>query len=134
MKLNEEEILKEAILKATTSGGKGGQNVNKVATRVELYFNIPNSNALTEEQKSLLLSKLNSKISEEGVLRIVSSEDRSQLKNRETVRGKFIALLSQALKKEKVRRKTKPGKEVSEVRIKEKKLNAEKKQRRSKLL
>jgi ribosome-associated protein len=102
MKLNEEEILKEAILKATTSGGKGGQNVNKVATRVELYFNIPNSNALTEEQKSLLLSKLNSKISEEGVLRIVSSEDRSQLKNRETVRGKFIALLSQALKKEKV--------------------------------
>jgi ribosome-associated protein len=134
MKLKEEEILKETILKATTSGGKGGQNVNKVATRVELYFNIPNSNALTEEQKSLLLSKLNSKISEEGVLRIVSSEDRSQLKNRETVREKFIALLSQALKKDKVRRKTKPGKEVNEERIKEKKLNAEKKQRRSKLL
>jgi ribosome-associated protein len=77
-------LLPELTFKATTSGGKGGQHVNKVSSRIELYFDVNASVHLSEEEKSILLRKLQGRINDEGVLRITSSEGRSQHDNKET--------------------------------------------------
>lgn len=124
-------LLNEVWFKATTSGGKGGQNVNKVATRVELYFNISNSTVLTSDEKAMLLSKLQNKINDEGILRITSSEERSQGGNKEKVQEKFLRLISRALMVDKPRKKTAPGKAAKEERIKDKKIQGERKRLRS---
>lgn len=126
------KLLSEAVFKATTSGGKGGQNVNKVATKVELYFNISTSSVFDDEQKELLLVKLTTRITEEGVLRLTSSEKRTQLENKEGVKKKFINLINKALAKPKPRKKTKPSKASTEERIKDKKLTGELKKSRAK--
>lgn len=122
-----EQLLQEAIFKATTSGGKGGQNVNKVATRVELYFDIMKSATLSEEQKILLNSKLYNRISGDGILRITCSEKRTQLENKDLVKRKFIDLLTKALTPQKKRKKTGPSKSSVEERLRKKKLNSERK-------
>ena len=124
-------LLNEVWYKATTSGGKGGQNVNKVATRVELYFNINLSTVLTAEEKALLLDRLQNKINDEGILRITSSEERSQGGNKEKVQEKFVRLISRALMVDKPRKKTTPGKAAKEERIKDKKILGERKRMRS---
>lgn len=124
-------LLNEVWYKATTSGGKGGQNVNKVATRVELYFNITLSTVLTAEEKALLIAKLQNKINDEGILRITSSEERSQGGNKERVQQKFIRLISRAMMVDKPRKKTAPGKAAKEERIKDKKILGERKKLRS---
>ena len=128
-----EELLSEATLKATRSGGKGGQNVNKVATRVELYFDVMNSGVLDEEQKNIILRKLDGRISDAGILRITSSEDRSQLGNKENVKTKFLELVRKALAPVKARKKTKPSKESKAERLKDKKLLSEKKKMRGRI-
>ncbi len=128
-----ELLLQEAIFKATTSGGKGGQNVNKVATKVELYFDIPGSKILTDEEKELLIEKLVNKISEEGVLRLISSEKRTQLENKEGVKKKFISLITKSFSKPKPRKKTRPSKASKEERLTDKKLVGEKKKSRAKI-
>ncbi len=127
------KLLKEATFKATTSGGKGGQNVNKVATKVELYFDITSSPTLDEDQIALLLEKLQSRITEEGILRLTSSEKRTQLENKEGVKKKFINLINKSLTKPRPRKKTKPAPGVNEDRIKDKKLVGEKKKSRAKI-
>ncbi|MBL0072386.1 MAG: aminoacyl-tRNA hydrolase [Bacteroidetes bacterium] len=101
-------LLKEVWFKATTSGGKGGQNVNKVATRVELYFDVVNSNVFSADEQALLMQKLESKLTEEGILRMVSSEERTQLKNKDKVQEKFLKLIEKTLLIKKPRKKTKP--------------------------
>lgn len=128
-----ETLLQEAIFKATTSGGKGGQNVNKVATKVELYFDIPGSKILNDEEKELLIEKLATKISDEGILRLLSSEKRTQLENKEGVKKKFISLITKSFSKPKPRKKTRPSKASKEERIKDKKLVGEKKKNRAKI-
>lgn len=128
---NAAKLLQEVILKATTSGGKGGQNVNKVATRVELYFTINNSVSLSDEQKEILNNKLMNRISGDGVLRITSSENRSQLENKEAVRLKFLELIRKALTPKKKRKQTAPSKSSVEERLRKKKLNSERKSFRS---
>ncbi|MBL0340755.1 MAG: aminoacyl-tRNA hydrolase [Bacteroidetes bacterium] len=130
---NPELLLNEVTFKATTSGGKGGQNVNKVATKVELYFNVSASKILDEEQKEILLLKLESRITDSGVFRLTSSEKRTQLENKDGVKKKFINLINKSLAKPKPRKKTKPSKASSEERIKEKKLTGEKKKSRAKI-
>lgn len=120
----------EFIIKATRSSGKGGQNVNKVSTKVELSFNLPASALLTDKEKILLTEKWSSRLTQDGTLRIVSQEDRSQLKNKEIAIKKFYDLLKKSLQKPKRRITTKPGNEVKEKRLKEKKLMAEKKEGR----
>ena len=128
--INFDKLLQEAILKATTSGGKGGQNVNKVATRVELYFDIPRSTTLSDELKSLLLTKLQHRTNADGVLRLVSSEKRSQLENKEQVKEKFRDLIRKAATPKKKRKQTAPSFQSNEERIRMKKLMSEKKKLR----
>ena len=125
-----DKLLMEASFKATTSGGKGGQHVNKVATRIELYFDVANSSHLSDEQKEILNHKLSGRISDAGVLRITSSEGRSQFDNKERAKEKFFELIVKALTPLKKRKKTKPSNESKEERLRKKKRLSEKKQLR----
>ncbi len=124
---NADQLLQEVVFKATTSGGKGGQNVNKVATRVELYFDIEKSVSMTDEQKGLLNSKLYNRISGDGILRITASEKRTQLENKELVKRKFLELIQKALTIKKKRKQTGPSKSSVEERLRKKKLNSDRK-------
>jgi len=110
----------ELHFRFSRSGGPGGQNVNRVSTRVELIFDV-HASSLDRETKEALLSKLRSKIDSGGRLRIVSQESRSQWKNREAAVEKFISLLSSATKKAKKRTPTKATIGGREGRIFEKK-------------
>lgn len=114
------------------SSGPGGQNVNKVNTKVSLKFNIPGSNILTQEEKDVLLQKLHSRITTEGVLLLTSQDKRSQLENKEAVIEKFNLLVRKAFEKKKVRKATKPSKTAVQKRIKSKKEHSEKKKWRQK--
>ena len=112
---------------ASRSDGPGGQNVNKVNSKITLRFDIRNSTILTQAEKSLLLQKLRSRITNEGVLIMSSQESRSQLANKDIVVAKFDEWISKALQPVKARKKTKPSKSSAESRIKSKKLRSEKK-------
>ena len=113
------------------SRGSGGQNVNKVETKVQLKFDIPNSRQLSEEEKSMLLEKLQTKTDQEGVLQLQSQEKRSQIQNKELVIRKFEDLLRIAFHKKRIRKATKPRKGSIEKRLKAKKNQAQKKANRS---
>jgi ribosome-associated protein len=126
--ISKELLLNELIFKAVRSSGSGGQNVNKVSTKVELRFDIENSEFLTEEEKKRIAKKLKNRISNEGILIITSDTERTQLRNKNNAIEIFFQLLEQALKKPKKRKKTKPTKASQEKRLKEKKMHSEKKQ------
>jgi ribosome-associated protein len=100
------KILKEVKYNFSRSGGKGGQNVNKVETKVELVFNINDSMTLPEAAKLILIKKLYNKIDNESNIRVVSQTERTQLGNRKKAIEKFVKMLNNALIKEKVRVKT----------------------------
>lgn len=110
-------IIKEAKFKSSLSGGKGGQHVNKVSTKAELYWNPALSKALPEEVKAKILTKLGSKLSQEGELRLVSDEERSLGKNKEKVTEKFYKLLASCFKEKKKRKATKPTKTSVQKRL-----------------
>jgi len=103
-------ILKEVRFKASLSGGKGGQNVNKVSTKIELYWTPAASKLIEEDVKQILLTKLASKLSQEGELRVVCEEERSQLKNKEIAVEKFYKLITACFKVQKKRKATRPTK------------------------
>lgn len=115
------------------SSGPGGQNVNKVNSKVELRFDIQNSSLLSDEQKEILLVKHSAKISSEGILSIISQRHRSQLSNKEDAISKFNILISKALKPVKRRKSTRPTKGSVEKRLTGKRIKAEIKQNRSKV-
>jgi len=127
-----EKIFDEVVYQAARSGGKGGQNVNKVSTKVELYFNVYDSKCISYEDKITLLNKLANRIDKNGVLKLMSQTERSQFKNKQIVSKKFISVLNEALKKPKKRLKTKPTAGSKEKRITSKKIVAGKKSSRSK--
>lgn len=127
-----EILIQELNFKAVRSSGAGGQHVNKTASKVVVQFDIPNSKALNEEEKSQLLKKLSSRLTNDGVLILDSSESRSQHKNKEIVVERLFELITAGLKKVKPRKKTKPSKASKLKRLKEKKAIAEKKANRQK--
>ena len=114
------------------SSGPGGQNVNKVNSKVELRFDIQNSSLLTDDQKNILLVKLATKITSEGILSVVSQRDRSQLSNKEDAIEKLYLLIAKALKPVKPRKNTRPTKGSVERRLTTKRIKAEIKQNRQK--
>jgi ribosome-associated protein len=123
----------ELTFTASRSSGPGGQNVNKVSTKVELRFNIGQSKVLTEEEKELIREKAAKKINQEDELIIVCQSERTQLKNREKTIEKFYALLEKALIPKKKRKPTKVPQEMTEKRLELKRLRAEKKELRKRI-
>jgi len=128
--LSGRDFRKELLFNASRSSGPGGQNVDKVSTKVELRFNIVNSIILTEEEKEILLIRLQKKINTDGFLVIVSQSERTQFKNKEKTIEKFYALISKSLTPVKKRKPTIPNSTAKEKRLEEKKMKAEKKSRR----
>ncbi|MFZ4464430.1 MAG: alternative ribosome rescue aminoacyl-tRNA hydrolase ArfB [Bacteroidales bacterium] len=118
---------------ASRSSGAGGQNVNKVNTRMELRFDISASTKLSEEEKALLLEKLAGRINADNELLIVSQTERNQLGNKEKTLERFYILLAKALTPRRPRRATRPTLASKERRITDKKILSEKKQRRGNL-
>ena len=116
---------------ASRSGGPGGQNVNKVSTRVTLWFDVAGSPSLTAEQRSLIRSRLATRISKEGVLRVVSQQTRSQAANREAALERFVALLRKALTSPRPRTKGRIPESVHRGRIEEKRRRSRIKRGRS---
>jgi len=127
------DFLPELQFQTSRSSGPGGQNVNKVESRVELRFRLADSALLTDEQKQTLLTKLAAKLTTEGELLVVAQEDRSQLRNRETALLKFHQLLLKALHKPKARKATKPSKGAVRQRLESKKKHSQKKANRKPL-
>lgn len=119
--MNREQLLAELSFKAVRSSGAGGQNVNKVSSKVVLTFDIPKSQALSEEEKTLIYSNLASRLTTENVLILNCDEDRSQLKNKEIVIKRFFEIIKNALYIPKERKATKIPKAAIRKRIKDKK-------------
>ena len=126
-------VQSEIKFQTTRSGGKGGQNVNKVETAVIAYFNIEGSLLLDEKQKEILKHKLSNRINSEGELWVKSQTFRTQLENKEEATRKINELITSALKKKKSRIATKIPKQVKQKRLDSKKRNAEIKSGRRKL-
>jgi ribosome-associated protein len=129
-RIDNDDFLPELLFQTSRSSGPGGQNVNKVETKVQLKFDVNNSLVLTEDEKLTLLQKSGNKIDQEGFLQLSSQEKRSQIQNKELVIRKFYDLLRTVFHKRKVRKATQPGKGAVESRLKSKKVLAEKKANR----
>lgn len=128
--MDKEKLLSELNYKAVRSSGAGGQNVNKVSSKVVLNFDVENSKGLSEEEKPLILSKLSSRLTKDNILILNCDEDRSQFKNKAIVTKRFLDLIIQSLYIDKIRKATKIPKSVIRKRLKDKKTVSEVKKNR----
>lgn len=131
--MDEQKLIGELQFKAVRSSGAGGQNVNKVSSKVVLTFDLLKSAALSQQEITLAQTKLAARLTNDGVLILNCDEDRSQLKNKDLVTKRFLKLLQHALIIAKPRKKTKVPKSVIRKRIKDKKSQSEIKQNRKKV-
>ncbi len=125
--------LEELNFRYSKSSGPGGQNVNKVNTRVTLFFDVPNSQCLSNYQKNLILKKHKTRIDKHGVLRVISQRFRTQSSNKDAAIRKFCELLNCALKTKPKRKRTKIPPAAKEKRLREKKKRGQLKKQRSKI-
>jgi ribosome-associated protein len=123
-------FITELKFSASRSSGAGGQNVNKVNTKVELRFHVESSRLLSTEEKSILIRKLANRINKEGELILTEQNERSQLKNKEKVIDRFYRLINRALIPQKRRKATRPTLASRRRRVENKKQHSEKKSRR----
>ena len=128
--MDSDKIIAELNFKAVRSSGAGGQNVNKVSSKVVLSFDLFNSQCLSDDEKTVLFEKLKTKLTVEGILILNCDENRSQLKNKEIVTKRFLKLIQHALIIPKKRKLTKIPRSVIEKRIKAKRNTSELKQNR----
>ena len=120
----------ELDVRVSRSSGAGGQHVNKTSSRVEIFWNIPASRALTDEQRTRLLDKLSSRLTTEGSIRVVASDMRSQSRNRDLAEERLAELVRRALVVPRKRKPTKPTRAAKEARLESKKLHSNKKRTR----
>ena len=125
--MNAEKIIKELKFKAVRSSGAGGQHVNKVSSKVELFFDLQNSSEFSEDEKIVLLKNLQTKLTKENILLLSCDESRSQHKNKEIVIKRFLTLIINSLKVPKKRKATKPSKSSVQKRLDKKRKHAYKK-------
>ncbi len=118
--MDKEKIISELTFKAVRSSGAGGQNVNKVSSKVVLTFDLMASNALSDEEKTLIQSKIATRLTSDNILILNCDEDRSQLKNKELVVKRFLDLIKKSLIIPKPRKPTKISRSVIEKRLKAK--------------
>jgi ribosome-associated protein len=120
----------ELEIRTSRSSGAGGQHVNKTSSRVEISWNITTSRALDDEQRERLLERLASRLSDEGAIRVVASETRSQLRNREAAERRLGETIARALVVPKKRKPTRRPRSADEARLTEKKKHSDKKRER----
>jgi ribosome-associated protein len=121
----------EVTFATSRSGGPGGQNVNKLETRVTVRFDLAGSNALSEDQKARLRERLATRITRDGVLQVTSQRHRSQSMNREAAVERFAELLRENLREEPPRRKTRPSRAAKARRMDDKRRQSQRKRQRS---
>ncbi|WP_439698936.1 alternative ribosome rescue aminoacyl-tRNA hydrolase ArfB [Mucilaginibacter sp. AW1-7] len=132
MNLNKADLQKEINYKTSRSGGKGGQNVNKVSSKVELLFDVAGSGLFTDDEKLLLTGKLQNRLNKDGLVQVICDEERSQYLNKEKAVERLIALLGRALQVQKVRKPIKVSKAAKAARLDNKKRQSAKKENRGK--
>ena len=132
IRVNESVIIPrdELVARASRAGGAGGQHVNTSSTRIELLWNVATSRALTDEQRERVRQKLISRLDSEGNVRVVASDRRSQLQNRDSAESRLADLVRAALVVPKKRRPTKPSRAAKQARLDEKKRLSDKKRER----
>jgi ribosome-associated protein len=120
----------ELEFRTSRSSGPGGQHVNKTSSRVEILWNVAHSVALSDEQRDLLITRLASRLSENGEVRVVASDTRSQLRNRQTAERRLAELIARSLAVPKKRKPTRKPRAANEARLTEKKKHSDKKRNR----
>jgi len=130
MNFNKESLQKEITYKTSRSGGKGGQNVNKVSSKVELLFSVDNSILFDEDEKLLIKDKLQARFNKDGFIQVICDEDRSQYINKQKALDRLMLLLTKALHVPKIRKPSKVSKAAKAARLENKRINSVKKEGR----
>lgn len=132
--MNLNQLKKEVQFRTSRSSGAGGQHVNKVSTKVDLIFDVKNSQSLTDQHKKLIFNYLKHRITKEGLLKMSCQKSRSQSLNRKTILEKFFKVIEKSLVPPKKRKAVKPLKAKKEARLQKKRILSEKKSNRKKVI